>query len=98
MITSNELCKRIAQNSGIPLSTVRMVLGVMSEEITGSLKINESVKIEKLGTFRTFLSQARRVASPQNSSIMISRPDVTLAKFTRSNALRIAVKNAHETI
>lgn len=87
-----ELIDGIASKTGLAKKQVEDVMEAMMEHVTSTLKSGGEVTLTGFGTFSAKKRAARMGVNPQNPSVKIQIPAVTVPKFKAGKALKDALK------
>jgi nucleoid DNA-binding protein len=90
-VNKDALVDAIAKKNDQSKKDVEMVIDVMMEEITNSIKAGNKVTLTGFGTFRVSRRAAREGINPQTKA-KIQIPAMSVPKFTAGKSLKEAVK------
>ena len=90
-VNKDALVEAIAKKNDQSKKDVEMVIDVMMEEITNSIKAGNKVTLTGFGTFRVSRRAAREGINPQTKA-KIQIPAMSVPKFTAGKSLKEAVK------
>jgi len=90
-VNKDALVDDIAKKNDQSKKDVEMVIDVMMEEITNSIKAGNKVTLTGFGTFRVSRRAAREGINPQTKA-KIQIPAMSVPKFTAGKSLKEAVK------
>ena len=87
-----ELSEKIAEKVGVTKKQGEDMLECLMETVTHTLKSGGEVTLTGFGTFSAKMRAARKGVNPQNPTVKIDIPAVTVPKFKAGKGLKDALK------
>jgi len=90
-----ELIEKISNKTNLDKKAVAQILESFEDVVVDALGKEEEVTLTGFGTFLAKFRSARGGVNPQNPSVRIQIPAVTVPKFRAGKTLKDALKQIH---
>lgn len=90
LTTSIDLAKKVAEKNSITIDKAESVIKSFVEEVHTALKDGSAVRINNLGTLKSYVRKAHEGMNPKTGA-KLQVPEMKVPSFTAAKALKTAL-------